>query len=618
MAQQQKIIQSTRSGVASLISSAAVGKVLNFGANVLITRAIGRKVLGTGSLRLDDLLFLGPLVLTREGLRRAAYRSNTSNANTQQSLINLTWLVAPATVLVALAFAYVMFVSPPAEIASAGDNNVNDIDKYHRAMLYTLLAILFAVLTEPVFVLAQSQLRTSLRANIEMFAVLGKCLAMLYLTVGLGMDIEAFAIANIVYSFIPLCGYWSYFLFREKRFPRPKPLLRAGVPVGPSSSASASASASASSFPSASASPASPSSSTSSQWCTQEMQDTAVVFWWQSVQKWLLENGEKVILVFIGTTMQQGVYVVVDRLGSIIVRLLFQPAEEMTLATLGKLTALERSSSSSGIITSTSESTNSGRRVSSMDAHATKATNNREVYYKNHEAMTEMIHINFSGWLLLLSSVGLTFASFGPCFSHLLLHLLYGATWSATSAPVTLGWYCVYVLFMATNGVCEAFVQGTSTSKGIGKYNRWMVVFSIVYMCAVCTLLPLFGAVGLILANMIKMLCRIGVCAVVYIRPFFRERGRTKFTLTSLLPHYRVLGLFACSFVILQCTQQWVYMPAAIQHIQGGNMSVRVMAARVVVHVVCGVLCLAVTGREVWKHHGEQLKELLTRGEKRD
>ena len=554
--EQERILQSTRKGVASLISTAAISKLLNFAANILITRAIGRQVLGTGSLRLDDLLFLGPLVLTREGLRRAAYRSNTSDVPTQQSLINLTWLVAPITVLFALVFAYGMYIWPPAEIIR-GDIHVSLTD-YYRAMIYTGVAVVLAVLTEPVFVLAQSQLLTGLRAKIEMFAVLGKCIAMLYLTVYCQLTVEAFAIANIVYAFIPLCSYWSYYLLYTTQFPRPKPFGKGS----------------------------------NQQWCTRAMQTTATVFWWQSLQKWLLENGEKIVLAFAGTTAQQGVYVVVDRLGSIVVRLLFQPAEEMSLATLGKLTALEKNSQ--------------------VDRHGSQETQHTRTS-SNIKSITESVHTNFSSWLLLLMLVGLTFVAFGPGFVHLFLHVLYGATWSSTSAPYTLGWYCVYVFFMATNGVCEAFVQGTSTAAGIAKYNRWMVVFSIVYMCTVCSLLPLFGAVGLILANIIKMLCRISVCSMSYIRPYFRERSMPTFTLTSLLPHNQVLGWFVVSFLLLQCSSAMVYYPAMVAYSQGSTNTTE-MGVQVSLHVLCGVGCLSSTYWSIWNKHGVQLRELVGAG----
>jgi hypothetical protein len=47
---------------------------------------------------------------------------------------------------------------------------------------------------------------------------------------------------------------------------------------------------------------------------------------------------------------------------------------------------------------------------------------------------------------------GLYFISFGPSFSFLLLHILYGSKFSETSASSVLGVYCIYVFFMAING----------------------------------------------------------------------------------------------------------------------------------------------------------------------
>ena len=54
--------------------------------------------------------------------------------------------------------------------------------------------------------------------------------------------------------------------------------------------------------------------------------------------------------------------------------------------------------------------------------------------------------------LRLLGCLGLLFVAFGPAYSWLLLHLLYGDEWSATAAPQALAVYCLYVLLMAVNG----------------------------------------------------------------------------------------------------------------------------------------------------------------------
>ena len=499
----------------SLVSSLVVVKILNFASNVVITRMVGHH-LGTGSLRLNDLLFLAPQVLTYEGLRRTTYRSNTSNKTIQQSLINLSWLAAPVAVLFTLVFASCMYIWPP-----VGTIRTNE---YHRAILYTVFAIIIAVITEPAFALAQGQLKITLRANIEMISVVAKCATMLYLTVYSNQTVEAFAISNLIYMFVTLCCYWSYFLFNRHSatIPLPKQLQNG-------------------------------------KWCTSDIQTIASVFWRQSLQKWLLENGEKMALAFLGNTSQQGVYVIVERLGSIVVRLLFQPIEEMTISTLGKLT-------------------------------------------RNNTTKTRDIHYIFSGWLLLLTLVGLTFASIGPAYVHILLHVLYGDI-ICSSVSFTLGWYCVYVLFMAINGILEAFVQGTSSPSDISRYNRWMLLFTIVYMSSVLSLLPLFGATGLIMANIIKMLCRIGVCGKYYIRPYFVSLK--EFRLISLLPHIHVIGMFVISTVLTQCS---------LLYIVGG---VRNNILYTCIHISIGIVCLVATNYVIWKSHGTHLKHLLM-SEKKD
>jgi len=471
-----------RKGVTSLMTSAVISKVLNFSSNIIITRVIGNQVLGTGSLRLNDLLFLAPQVLAFEGLRRAVYRST----NDKQSLINLSWVAVPVAFIFALFFSTWMFLYPPSEMTHTRQLS------YHNSILYTIFAIVIASITEPVFIIAQSELRIKLRANIEIISVFGKCLSMLYLCIYSKQHLEAFAISNLIYTLIACGCYWGYFIGVVGRAPLPKRAVA----------------------------------------IDNNMKSTVAVFWRQSLQKWLLENGEKVVLAFMGNATQQGVYVIVERLGSIVVRLVLQPVEEMTITTLGKLR---------------------GQR-----------------------------HI-FRNWFLLLTFVGLTFACYASAYVHLLLHVLYGnAISNTTSAPFALSWYCVYVLFMAVNGMLEAFVQATASLVDISHYNRWMLLFTLIYMCAVLCLLPLFGAAGLIMANILKMLCRIVVCSLYYTRDM---------SLPSLLPDVRVLVLCVISFILTQCSALYIY-----------NLN----WWRVCIHILVGVVCWATTACVAWRYHSAQ------------
>ena len=48
---------------------------------------------------------------------------------------------------------------------------------------------------------------------------------------------------------------------------------------------------------------------------------------------------------------------------------------------------------------------------------------------------------------------------------RILLQLLYGAAWTATEAPAVLAWYCLFVLFMALNGLTEAYVHALASTR---------------------------------------------------------------------------------------------------------------------------------------------------------
>ena len=73
--------------------------------------------------------------------------------------------------------------------------------------------------------------------------------------------------------------------------------------------------------------------------------------------------------------------------------------------------------------------------------------------------------------------------SFGPPYTYLLLRILYGQRWSdGTEAASALAAYCVYILFLAANGMLEAYLHAVSDGRQIMASNVVLVAVSAVHL----------------------------------------------------------------------------------------------------------------------------------------
>lgn len=66
---------------------------------------------------------------------------------------------------------------------------------------------------------------------------------------------------------------------------------------------------------------------------------------------------------------------------------------------------------------------------------------------------------------LMLCNAGLLAVSFGPCYTYVLLRLVYGQKWSNTEAPKALAYYCAYITLLALNGCTEAYVNAVADTR---------------------------------------------------------------------------------------------------------------------------------------------------------
>ena len=169
------IIRSAAKGATLLIGSSIVGRAITFLANVVVARTVGRAALGVGALRLDEVMFLGPLQLVRDGPRKVSYRGKSSRE--KQTLINTAWVSMPVGILIALGIAFLLHMHPP---NSKADSDGIEPAVYTRSIAYTFFGVVLAFLHEPMFLLALSDMKQGLRQGSRLPPSLAKASCKLF------------------------------------------------------------------------------------------------------------------------------------------------------------------------------------------------------------------------------------------------------------------------------------------------------------------------------------------------------------------------------------------------------------------------------------------------------
>ncbi|EAW13775.1 Rft domain protein [Aspergillus clavatus NRRL 1] len=230
----------------------------------------------------------------------------------------------------------------------------------------------------------------------------------------------------------------------------------------------------------------------------------------QSVIKHLLTQGDTMMLAAISTLEDQGVYSLASNYGGLVARILFQPIEESSRTLFSSL-------------------------LSAGEAHNLKP------------ARMHLIDV-----LRAYGVLSALIFPLGPVMVPQVLHAFGGRRWTIPEVDRLLSLYCLYIPFLAFNGITEAFVSSVATGSELRAQTGWMGAFSACFALAAYTFLSIgnLGARGLVYANMVNMTVRI-IWSLSFIKRYFRQyenhMGIAEF---SLSPYTYVAGSLMTAITI--------------------------------------------------------------------
>lgn len=302
----------------------------------------------------------------------------------------------------------------------------------------------------------------------------------------------------------------------------------------------------------------------------------------QSLLKHVLTEGDKIVLARAtapdlggssgggggqgGSLHEQGVYAMASGYGSLAARLLFQPVEEaarLMFSKLGvegvgadavkmpagaKLAAGEMDAASGGVGRGQDIGIDNGNSKGSGRDTGNDNESGSDVGYGDdggRETRTRMAAL-LATLLKLVLTAGLVFVCFGFHYTETLMRLLLagkrgggdgggesGGATSVTEVSRVLSWYCVYVLFLAANGMCEAFSSAVARGSQLTGMGAGLVVSFIVFWALVGPLTSRYGHM-----QGFRLFARLG--------PSFRRRHGVSRFIVARRPCPALGGLFYC------------------------------------------------------------------------
>ncbi|KAI4949301.1 hypothetical protein J4E91_005040 [Alternaria rosae] len=466
------ILSASAKGATFLILLQVASRALTFAVNQVLLRFLSPELLGVSAQL--ELFSISVLYFARESLRVALQRQ----AHGTQAVVNLSYLA-------------VFFGTPLAYILALlwMRSDTPNVPYFMEALVVYCLATFLELLSEPAFSAVQQKLLYKVRASAESSATLLRCVgtcgsAILASRAGLDIGVLPFAIGQLAYALALLVVY-SY-----KTWPVAK---TDGFSLFPER------------VPSTQENP------TLMNYFSASLLRLTASLSLQSALKYVLTQGDSLLITTLASLADQGAYALASNYGGLIARMLFQPIEESSRNMFAKLCANVETSS------------------------ATKKKKDQKKSDEQKQNLAQASRV-LSTILRLYGIISLFAVTLGPVLAPVLLSIVAGQKWSATSASQVLSTYCYYIPFLAINGVTEAFVAAVATNKELYAQSVSMGIFFALFAGSAWFFIGQLemGGNGVVLANTVNMGLRI-IWNTWFIRRFFARNG-SEFNVLETLP----------------------------------------------------------------------------------
>ncbi|GFR29223.1 protein RFT1 homolog [Trichonephila clavata] len=466
-------------------------RILSSLSNAVIFRLITREALGVINVRLL-LLYSTCHCFSREAFRRSCL--SRFDKKSLEKKFNLLWMIVPTCLICSFLMRYIWLY-----ILEEPDPDL--VQNYSLGVNTVIFSVLIESLAEPIYVFSQSYHFVKLKVVMEGTMLTVRSLSMVIcLSRWPDQAMYCFcfsqALSSLVYTF-SFYAYFAYYLNSQQQ--KISPLLITSLhDIFPKFSK-----------------------------YFVEWEDLCLSwsFFKQTLLKQLLTEGERYLMSFFTllSFAEQGLYDVVNNLGSLAARFILLPIEDSSYLLFTQLLTRDKKSQSLENI--------------SM-------------------ALTVLGNI-----LKMMILLGLTILMFGYSYSQLLLHLYGGTKLSAGIGLTLMRWHCLYVLLLAVNGVSEGFKFAVMNHVEIDRYNKSLVLLSVGFLTAAYCLVSVFGSSGFIIANCLNMLFRI-VHSIHFIQEYFQV---PKYWWWKITPHSLIvtilcviLGVTSISEVYLCCNDIYI------------------------------------------------------------